>query len=183
VVEIVSYRRVHRLVKRIYRIDRWRLPRPVPVAGVCYWALFETLFLTLSFLPLFGIVFSAVLPVGMRLIFLPLLLTMLMLQRRGDERETHRAIIAHVKMRCADWRAALEDEDWSWDCPVASDGHEARLLPGVVRGPATVNVNAPVSLHKGWASGRRGCKIVVAADPNGIERTVRLHNQDLVVRA
>jgi hypothetical protein len=158
-----SYRGViDEVERRIFRLDRWRLPTPhgVSVRAVGYVACCLLAVLLASGLPLVGSVLG-LLPDSLRLVVLPVLGGWAMASLRIDGRPPHRACAAVLRYRLSPRTlAGLRP------CPrvgdrlapvemvqIAPSGDEPRLRPGRVRGPSWIGLRYPVRVEVEGARG------------------------------
>jgi hypothetical protein len=156
---IRSYRRVFEVDRRIYRVDRWALPVPggVPLRGVAYFAAALGLVLLFGRLPGFAELLGAV-SAPLRFVVGPLAVAVLATQATPDGRAAHRFARSWLGVR---WRARrcsagrrvpreFEPVPWAGRLAVRWDANAARLIRGVVWGPARVVFARPVRLvHRG----------------------------------
>ena len=156
-VPVRSYRGVvDEVERRIFRVDRWRLPTPhgVSVRAVGYVLACLLALLIASSLPLVGPVLS-LLPDSARLAALPLLGGWALASLRIDGRAPHRALAAALR-----WYVSPRTLAGLQPCPAVGDrlapvdavqiapsGDEARLRAGRVRGPARVTLRYPARVE------------------------------------
>jgi len=163
-VAIRSYRGVvDEVERRIFRLDRWRLPTPhgVPVRGVGYALACLLALLVATGLPLIGAVLGLV-PDSLRLLVLPALGGWAMASLSIDGRPPHRALFAAA-------RHLVSPKTLSGlrPCPpadselapveaveIAAVGDGPRLRAGRVRGPARLTLRYPARARA--EGGRRG---------------------------
>jgi hypothetical protein len=158
-VTVRSYRAVvDEVERRIFRIDRWRLPTPygVSVRAVMYGVATLAALLIAAGLPLVGLVVGA-LPTSMRLIALPLAAGWGLSAWRVDGRAPHHALASVVRFAGrAKTLAGLRP------CPgrgielspvaaveIAPSGDEPRFRSGRVRGPALIALRYPARIELG----------------------------------
>lgn len=155
-VSVRSYRDVVDVVeRRIFRIDRWRLPTPhgvsiraVAYAGVCF-----VVVLAAGSLPGAGELL-ALLPASLRYLALPALGGWAFASLSVDGRPPHHALLGVVR-----WRARSRTLAGLRPTPavgtttrslatvqVAPSGDEPRYRAGRVRGPATITLRYPAEL-------------------------------------
>ena len=156
VVTVRSYRGVvDEVERRIFRIDRWRLPTPygVPVRAVVYAVVAFFASLVAARLPVLGLLVGAI-PSSVRLIALPLVAGWGLSAWRVDGRAPHRALASvALFLGRAKTRAGLRP------CPrigarlapvaavqIAPSGDEPRFRRGRVKGPATITVAYPARI-------------------------------------
>src|SRR3954449_8997270 len=131
-----SYRRVFRVDRRGYRVDRWALPVPggVPRRGAGYFSATLVLVLIAGALPGLGAVVQELTP-PLRFVVLPLAAAMLGTQAAPDGRVAHRfardwlAFRVRARRRCAGRPVALEGEVTPLGGMVSAtwDAHSPRL--------------------------------------------------------
>lgn len=152
-----SYRDVVDVVeRRIFRIDRWRLPTPhgVSVRALAYAAGCLAVILVAGALPLVGGLLNPV-PASLRYLALPAVGGWALASLAIDGRPPHHALLAAARYRAtartlAGLRATAAVG--SRVCAVgavqtASAGDEPRYRAGRVRGPATINLRYPARLE------------------------------------
>lgn len=156
-VPVRSYRAVvDDVERRIYRVDRWRLPLPggVEVRAILYTVCAFVGLSAASGLPLLAQVLGA-LPSGVRYLALPVLVGWGLAAWRIDGRAPHNALLAVARF-CARAKtlAGLRPTrpPGSRLAPVgalqiAPAGDEAVYRPGRVRGPARVILRYPARLE------------------------------------
>lgn len=190
-LEIRSYRCVFELERRVYRIDRLRLPPGgIPMRGAVYCLVLVLSSVVASALPLIGLV-AAALPWYLRDIAVPIVLAMLLTVVRLEGRPFHLAARALVRHRVGPrwWRglrpASAPGAPWYPDALLmVPDGSDARWRafafsgPGAVMvegayecrdrrgGPLAAVVRRPhVTLHeRPRADARRGRRVIVLSD-------------------
>jgi hypothetical protein len=155
-VEVRSYRDVVDSVeRRIYRVDRWRLPAPqgIPVRALAYGAATLAGLLVASGLPLIGWALAMV-PASARYLALPALVGWALSTLAVDGRPPHHVVAAAASF-AARRRVASAVRGapaiGSVLTPVASiqvapAGDEARYRAGRVRGPATIALRCPAKV-------------------------------------
>jgi hypothetical protein len=154
-------RRVFQVERRLYRVERWRLPVPggIPLRAAAYAVATFLLVLVASRLPGLGALVGLAHP-AYPYVLLPLAVGVLGSQVAPDGRATHRfardwvAFALRARRRSAGRVLALEGEPLPGAVELAlrADHRARELRPGVVHGPATVVFREPVAL----AGGRRG---------------------------
>lgn len=150
--------------RRIFRIDRWRLPTPhgIPVRGVLYGAAALFVVLLASRVPGLGGLIGS-LPPAVPWVGVPVVVGWLLSQWRIDGRPPHRALLAVARHAfaprtlaglrpCARRGAVLAPIDELAIAPVDDD----RYRPGAVRGPAVVTFIYPARLEA--SRGRLGLR-------------------------
>jgi hypothetical protein len=97
---IRSFRVVFALERRLFAIDRFRLPLPhgLPVLAVGYFAALTLLLAVLARLPLIALVVG-VIPPPVRWVLLPAVGAALLMRVRPDGRAPHRALLARLRHR------------------------------------------------------------------------------------
>lgn len=162
-VAVRSYRGVvDEVERRIFRLDRWRLPTPhgVPVRGVGYALGCLLVLLLASGLPLVGPLLG-LLPDSLRLLALPALGGWAMASLRIDGRPPHRMLFAAARYlasprtlsglrRCPPAGAELAPVE---ALEIAAVGDGPTLRAGRVRGPARLTLRYPARAR---AEGGRG---------------------------
>jgi hypothetical protein len=166
-VPIRSYRIVFRLERRIFQIDRYRLPFPygVEVRALLYAPVVYLVLLVVSRLPLLRTVFG-LLPTPVHWGLLPLGVVWAMLKLRIDGRPPHRVLAAAVRFAVSPRQlAGLRP------CPrpgfafapvdrlfLRPDWRSPRYRPGVIDGPATVTLRYPaiIEVRQPWRQRLRG---------------------------
>lgn len=155
-VAVRSYRDVVDIVeRRIFRVDRWRIPSPggISAAAIGYFVATLVAVLALSKLPATGQLLGAVQP-ALRYIGIPLVCAWALVSWQVDGRRPHHALLAGVRHRLAARTlaglrrapavgtrlAAVET------ITIAPCGDEPRYRSGRVRGPATVILRYPAEL-------------------------------------
>lgn len=152
---IRSYRGVFRFERRLYRIDRWRLPlrQGLPVRALLYAPVAYAALLCAGALPLLGPVLG-VLPAPVRWLLLPGALVVAALRVQVAGRPGHRALVSILRWAVSPrWLAGLRR------CPppagrltltgalvVRPDTRGPHYRPGRVAGPAHVVLSAPAQL-------------------------------------
>jgi hypothetical protein len=145
-LEVRSFRACFRLERRIFKIDRWRLPVPfgVPLRGIGYAVLSLLTVLILSRLPMLGALHPA-----LRLVVLPIGAAYALTRWEVDGRPAHASGRSWVRMRLLPPRIAAFRPAPSpgtvvlGPVTVAPDERAARLRPAIIEGPATVLVRYP----------------------------------------
>lgn len=147
-LQIRSYRRVFRIERRLYRIDRWTLPIPggVPLLALGYFTSALLVMLALSHLPLISVVIGVV-PVPLRYVVLPAALATIATQVEPDGRAPHRYLIARLThglrtrySRCGTYPASMPGTRTPLDArlTVRVDDTIPALVSARVSGPALV---------------------------------------------
>lgn len=155
-VPIRSYRLVFRLERRIFEVDRFRLPFPygIEVRGVVYAGGVYLAELILSRLPLSGQLL-ALLPAPVRWGLLPLGVVIVMLKLRIDGRAPHRVLAAALRWSlapkqlaglrpCARVGCVLVPLGDLWMRP---DWRAPRYRRALIRGPARVTLRYPATVE------------------------------------
>jgi len=167
-VPVRSYRDVVDVVeRRIFRVDRWRIPHPggLSAAALGYFVGVLVVVLVASKLPLFGGLLALLEP-ALRLIGLPILGAWALSSWQVDGRRPHHALWAAARQRIAARtlaglrRAPAVGRSFAplEAVRIAPSGDEPRYRPGRVRGPATVLLRYPARLElerRGALAGRR----------------------------
>lgn len=162
-----SFRVCFAVERRIHKIDRWRIPLPfgVPLRGVAYAIAALIAVLVAHALPLIGDVLR-VLPVPLRLVFLPIGVAWAMLRLELDGRSAHAAGLAYLRAaagpkRLVAFRPAgpASTEVRLADITIAPDDRAATMRPAVVHGPADVLLRYPFSAQP------RGRTVVLRQEP------------------
>jgi hypothetical protein len=155
-VAVRSYRDVVDVVeRRIFRIDRWRIPSPggVSAAAIGYFAATLVAVLVLSRLPLIGELLSSLQP-ALRLIGIPVLCAWALVSWQVDGRRPHHALWAWCRSRVAPrtlaglGRAPAVGSEFApvEGVTIAPSGDEPRYRAGRVQGPAIVLLRYPARL-------------------------------------
>lgn len=147
---IRSYRLCFELERRIFRVDRWRIPAPygVPLSGIAYAALALMAVLVLERLPATGELLGVLHP-ALRFVILPVGLAYVAAQLRVDGRPAHATALAWLRWRVEPARvvalraAGAGRVELVGDVIVAADQYAARYRRCVVRGPAEVTLRYP----------------------------------------
>jgi hypothetical protein len=147
---IRSYRLCFALERRIFRVDRWRIPAPygVPLSGLAYAALALMAILLLERLPVTGEMLGVLHP-ALRLVILPVGVAYAACRLCVDGRPAHAAALAWLRWRIraervvAFRRARADRVEVLHDVVAPVDGLEARYRRCVVRGPAQVTLRYP----------------------------------------
>ncbi len=148
-VTIRSYRLAFALERRIFRIERYRLPLPygLPLRGLAYAALALAVVLLGERVAGFGALVSA-LPWPIRYLVLPAGAAQLLLGVRVDGRPAHQAAAAWIALRLALLRQARHDVRWRLaDVALVPDDRDPALRAAVVAGPGVVIVRLPARLR------------------------------------
>ncbi|HEY4281168.1 MAG TPA: hypothetical protein VGM91_23340 [Conexibacter sp.] len=176
---IRSYRTVFSFERRLYRVDRWRIPLPggVPLRALLYAPAVYALLALAGRLPLVGAGLG-LLPPPLHWALLPLGLVVAGVRVQLDGRPAHRALVALARWRLAPrWLAGLRP------CPppsglvaiagvtvVRPDWRAPDYRGGRVRGPARVLLRRPAELA--WTRSRR--RLRLAPRPGAPLRTGRV---------
>lgn len=161
-VAVRSYRDVVDVVeRRIFRIDRWRLPTPhgVPIQAIAYAGVCLVVVVFAAGLPVVGALLG-LLPASVRYLALPAVAGWALTSLSIDGRRPHHAMLAAARHRArrrtlAGLRPsiAVGTSFAPVGCvQVASAGDEGRYRRGRVRGPALVTLRYPAGLvvERGW---------------------------------
>jgi hypothetical protein len=164
--------------RRIFRVDRWRVPHPggIPAAAIGYFAVALAAIAILGRLPILGVVLGATQP-ALRYLGIPAICAWALSSWQVDGRRPHHALASVIRSRlgartlsglrrtpASGARLALCD-----GATVAPSGDEPRYRAGKVRGPATIVLRYPAAVAVQGA--RRGS----AGDPEAaIARAKRL---------
>jgi hypothetical protein len=160
---IRSYRSCFRVERRIYKLDRWRLPVPwgVPLRGLGYAAAALAVVVILSRLPEFDVVLGGLHP-AFRLLGIPFLVAYGLCSFEPDGRAAHRALTARAGMRLrprhvAAGRAApvVGSVALLDDVTLAADERGARYRRARVVGPCRVVLRYPGDARRSWRGGKR----------------------------
>jgi hypothetical protein len=188
-VAVRSYRGVvDEVERRIFRVDRWRLPTPhgVSVRAVGYVFACVLALLILSGFPLIGAPLG-LLPDSVRLVALPLLGGWALASLRIDGRPPHRGLAAALRWclsprKLAGLRPCPALGDWIAPVEaiqIAPSGDESRLRAGRVRGPAQLTLRYPARVEVvGSGGGGPGPRARIAG-----ARRVRVLGPERRVRA
>src|SRR3954447_4914258 len=157
-----SYRAVlDQVERRIYRVDRWRLPTPhgISVRACAYGVAILVGVLLASRLPVAGLVLDAV-PASVRLVALPLGAGALLAAWSPDGRAPHHALRALARHLASSRalsglrRTAPAGRELVPIEEVAiASGDGTTYRPGVVKGPARVLLRYPVRIEVEGARG------------------------------
>ena len=144
--------------RRIYRVDRWRLPMPggIEVRAILYTVASFVALAAAGSLPLLGAIVDE-LPAGIRYLALPVLCGWGLSAWRIDGRSPHHALIGVVHFACgARTLAGLRRTDAVGEAmapvaavEVAPAGDEAAYRRGRVQGPARVTLRYPARIESG----------------------------------
>ena len=174
-VTIRSYRLAFALERRIFRIERYRLPLPygLPLRGLAYAALALALVLLAERVAGLGALVSAV-PWPVRYLVLPAGAAQLLLGVRVDGRPAHQAAGAWISLRVALLRQAEHDVCLRLaDVALAPDERDPGFRAAVVAGPGVVIVRLPARMRPGRGGrelrvrrergrpGRRGVRVAL----------------------
>jgi hypothetical protein len=155
-VPIRSYRVVFRLERRIFQIDRFRLPFPygLEVRAIAYVVAVYLSVLVLSALPGLGALLG-LLPAPVHWGLLPLGVVFAMLKLRIDGRPPHRVLVALVR-----WAAQPKHLAGLRPCPregssfapigelwMRPDWRAPRYRRAVIRGPVRVTLRYPATVE------------------------------------
>jgi hypothetical protein len=159
-VEIVSYRTVFDLERRVYRVDRLRLnPGGIPLRGIVYFLAIVAVVLFTAKLPLLGSLAQA-LPWYLRDLAIPAAAAALLSVIRVEGRPFHLAALALVRYglstrHLAGTRAcAAPGERWyPGELLVLPDGSDARLRRLRYAGAGAVRVSA-AHIRSEYGAGR-----------------------------
>jgi hypothetical protein len=183
-IAVRSYRDVVDVVeRRIFRIDRWRIPHPggVPAVALGYFVVAVAAILFALRLPLLGELLALMQP-ALRFIGIPAICAWALVSWQVDGRRPHHALVSALRHRLgartlAGLRAVpavgtrLAPLDGA---TIAPSGDEPRYRAGRVRGPATVVLRYPAEVR---VEDRRGHPVVAptldAALPRGRRVRVR----------
>lgn len=151
-----SYRGCFELERRLYRIDRWRLPVSwgVPLNGVGYAAAALVAVLIAAKLPLLGALLGSV-PAPVRMLILPVGVAYALCQVRVDGRSAHGALGALARhrlgaRRIVGYKRRSEASLARYaDIAFAPDESGSRLRRARLHGPAEVVLAYPA---RGWSS-------------------------------
>lgn len=148
---IRSYRVCFRLERRIYKLDRWRLPLPwgVPLRGLGYAAAALVAVLVVSGVPLIGSLLGELHP-AIRLLGIPALVAYGLCAVEPDGRAAHVALLAWAR-----WRTGPRTVAGIRRCPapgsvvrvgdvtIAPDEQTHRYRPARIAGPCRVLLRYP----------------------------------------
>jgi hypothetical protein len=152
---IRSFRVCFDLERRIFRVDRWRIPAPygVPLAGLAYAALALVAVLVLQRLPVTGQLLGVLHP-ALRFVILPVGVAYVAARLRVDGRPAHAAVVSWLRWcttprRVAAFRpAGPAGAQLLADFAVAADERAGRYRRCVVRGPAEVTLRYPARARR-----------------------------------
>lgn len=155
-VAVHSYRDVIDVVeRRIFRVDRWRIPSPggLPVVAVGYFAALIAGVLVASKLPIIDQLLG-ILPPAVRVLALPVLGAWALVGWQVDGRRPHHALWAWCRSRVASRtlaglrRAPTVGTQLApiEGVTIAPSGDEPRYRAGRVRGPATLILRYPAQI-------------------------------------
>ena len=157
---IRSYRVCFALERRIYKVDRWRLPVPwgVPLRTLGYAVAALVAVLMAQRLPLLGELVAA-LPAPVRLALLPGGIAYALTQLSLDGRPAHAALAPYLRQRLRRGRLArfgaveaVGEQVRLGELAVMPDERSERLRRARIEGPATVVVRYPARVEQ---KGRR----------------------------
>ena len=161
-VTIRSYRLAFALERRIFRIERYRLPLPygLPLRGLAYAVLALALMLVCERVAGVGVLVAAV-PWPVRYLVIPAGAAQLLLGVRVDGRPAQQALLAWARLRLASGRRASQGERLRLeDVALAPDERDPMLRAAVVAGPGVVILRRPARLQ----ARRAGRELRVRAD-------------------
>ncbi len=148
---IRSYSVCFQIERRLYRIDRWRLPAPngVPLLGIGYTVILIFAILILDSFPGIGWFLHTLHPL-VRYLVLPVGLTYLLIHWTVDGRPVHRTGLSFLRWRLSParlvaFRRALEADHVTrfGTVTIAPDEEHARMRRGIIEGPARVILRYP----------------------------------------
>ncbi len=148
-VEIRSYRSVFELERRVYRVDRLRLPPGgIPMRGAVYCIVLVLACALVSTLPVVAVIASVV-PWYLRDVAVPVALAALLSVVRIEGRPFHVAARALARYRVGPrWLSGLRPASapgtrwWPDDLVMLPDGSDGRWRPFAFVGPGAVMVSA-----------------------------------------
>ncbi len=151
-ITLRSFRVAFDLERRLFKIDRWRLPVPhgVPLRSLAYGAATLVGVALASALPLAGAALT-LLPAPLRLVVLPGASAYALTRLRLDGRPAHRAALALLRWaatprRIAAFRRCPQSSPARFAAvPFLPDESSASYRPATIRGPARVLVRYPAS--------------------------------------
>jgi len=155
-VIVRSYRLPFNIERRLYRLDRWRIPAPfgVPLRGALYAGVIFALVLLAQRLPLLGDALTSLHP-ALRFVVIPVVVAGLLAQARPDGRTVHQAVGAWMRhlagpralvgFRRADPYGHLV----IGAVQLVPDAAVPRYRPAVVYGPARVLLRYRARAHQG----------------------------------
>jgi hypothetical protein len=151
--EIRSFRVVFAIERRLFKLERWRLPVPhgVPLRALAYFGVALVALIFLDALPLLGSVIE-LLPAPLRFVGLPALTAATLARVRVDGRPAHHFLVAWARHRAGPrhlhgFRAVprpgvrIRLDEPIVLVPGLAGPH---LRPGVLKGPAVVGLRVPV---------------------------------------
>ena len=152
-----SYRAVlDDVERRIYRVDRWRLPAPggVQVRAILYAILAALAVMAAAKLPIVGALLG-LLPVGVRVLALPVVAGWALASCRVDGRAPHHALAGLVRYLARartlsgirPTAACAAEVVPLGEVRIAPAGDEPAYRPGRVRGPARVVLRYPARVE------------------------------------
>lgn len=155
-IELRGYRRVFHFERRLFHFHNWRIPYPhgIPLRGIGYFVAIEFGVIVGARLPVLSAVVSLVGPVAAYL-GVPLAGAFLLMQARIDGRPPHHVVASLVRFyvgpRCLSGLEPCPDVGEEVlpleEATVAFDGRESFVVPGRIRGPATVTFRYPSVGH------------------------------------
>lgn len=182
---IRSYRRVFRINRRLYRIERWTIPVPggIPLIGIGYFAAALIVVLICGQLPLAGSVVG-LLPPPLRYVILPAALATLLVSIEPDGRAPHRYVIARLRLtlrprttRAAGSVARPRVTTLRTRLMLQADAHGGQLERALIHGPCEIAFAQLVRVRvPGPVRRRLGRHRLVARPLRGAER----HSGELV---
>lgn len=156
-LEIRSFRVVFALERRLFRIDRWRLPLPygIPVRGIAYGVAALLAVLAAGALPGLGEVVGAV-PAPVRFVLGPVAVAAVLARVRVDGRPAHRSALALLRHRLgprtvdAFARVPSPGSEHVLTEPVvlAAAAGDSRYRGAEVNGPAVVALGLPATARQ-----------------------------------
>ena len=160
---IRSFRECFHVERRMYKVDRWRLPVPwgVPLRGIGYAVVALVVVLILARVPVLGALLG-VLPPALRLGLLPSVIAYLLCVIERDGRPAHRTLVALVRMRVQPRRVAAGRRVPAVGSRVglgpvtfAADEHTSTYRAARIKGPSTVLLRYPARVRRSWLRPRR----------------------------
>lgn len=160
-----SYGLVFKIERKLFKIDRWRLPLPggLEIRAIVYGASILLGMLALSRLPIIGTLLG-LLPAPLHWAFIPGGLTFVLLKLQIEGRAPHRVLVSVVKWYFserliagggkADRPAVHMPIHTIWVTP---DWHAPRYRPATIHGPTMVVCRYPIEAH--MALDRQGARV------------------------
>jgi hypothetical protein len=148
---IRSYRTCFRVERRIYKLDRWRLPLPwgVPLRSLGYAAAALAAVLVMLRVPLLGSALGALHP-ALRLLGLPLLAAYVLTVVEPDGRAAHHALVAWARWQVSPKLNAAGRAVAAWGAiarlgviAIAPDERRCEYRPARISGPCRVLLRYP----------------------------------------